>query len=210
MDIYISSGNHFYTDVEGRIENIEETIGEPDAIFLEDRIPDHTRKEQIINWIAAPILLVSLNLWLVLNKIVSPFLKTDSEIVAHFNDEYGLEPYQVDKPVHKIIGSQSYDWGLANWSLLVMPVALIYFPFGLIGVYFALFTLITGAISVTIAYLSAVHGERNVYIMSRIAEIAENDEYEKACIITGGKHDSDLRELANRFDGVNLVSKDEI
>ena len=33
MKLYISGGNHFYTDVEDRIKNIENEIGAPDAVF---------------------------------------------------------------------------------------------------------------------------------------------------------------------------------
>lgn len=206
MKLYISSGNHFYSDVESRIERIENTIGEPDAIFIEDRISDHTKKRQLINWISAPILLISLNSWLVFLQIISLFFQSDGEIADYFDEEYGLEPYPVDKPVHKIIADQTYGWGIANWSLAVMPVTFVYFPFGLLGIYFALFVLITGAISVMMAYLCGVNTERNVYMMDKIADIAKCNEYETACIITGRQHDAGLRELGHRYDGIDIVS----
>jgi len=206
MEVYISGGHHFFTDVERRIESIDDAMGEPDAIFLESRVAEHNRKRQAINWIAAPLLLASLNIWLLIDKIASLFLQSDDEIVAYFHKEYDIEPYEVDKPVHKIIASQSYEWGLANWSLLVIPIALVYDPFGAIGVYIALLLLITGAISITMAYLSAVHAERNIYIVTQIAEVAKNNDYEKACIITGGEHSSDLIELVHRFDGIDVVN----
>ncbi|TKX45818.1 hypothetical protein [Halorubrum sp. ARQ200] len=209
MEIYISGGTHVGTDVEDRVEAIEDNIGEPDAVFLEDRVSNHRKKEVAINWVAAPLLLVGLKSVLKFIWLFSNFLKTDEEIVEYFQEEYDLEPYYVDKPVHSIIGSQYRDWGLANWSLLVMPAVLIYLPFGIIGILLAIVSLITGAISVIIAYLSAVHAERNIYMMNRIAEISENNEYETACVITGREHDSDLRLLVRRFDGIELANDSE-
>ena len=73
----------------------------------------------------------------------------------------------------------------------------------------SLVALITGTISVTLAYLSGVNFERNVYMIDRIAEVAENNKYEKACVITGSQHESDLRELGHRLDDVEIISESE-
>ena len=148
---------------------------------------------------------MSLHIWLLFLRIVSQFSQSDEDIVVYFREQYHLEPHLVDKPVHDIIGSQSYGWGIANWPLLIMPVVFVYYPFGLIGVYLSLLVLVTGMVSVMMAYLCGVNTERNVYMMNKIAKIAEGNEIKTACIITGGRHDEGLRELAHRFDGVELI-----
>lgn len=211
MEIYISSGRHILTDVEKRIESIEHGIGEPDAVFFEDRVSNCTKKDKLSNWVAAPMLLAFLSFWpVIIGNIFPMFVQTDKEIVEHFQEEYGLEPYLVDKPFHEIIGSQRRSWFLASWALLFIPVAFAtLFQFGLKGVFFILFSLITGTISIILAYFSAVHAERNVYIISKIIEIAEISEYEKACIITGEKHESDLRELVRQSDEIKLANNAE-
>jgi len=55
------------------------------------------------------------------------------------------------------------------------------------------------------AYLCGVNTERNVYMMNKIAKIAERNEIKTACIIMGRRHDEGLRELAHRFDGIELI-----
>lgn len=206
MELYISGGKHLWTDVEGRLEEIEDTIGEPDVIFVETRERAHSIKRRLLNWLCAPVLLASLTIWLVISRVGSLFFQSDDEITAELQQRYNLEPVSVDKPVHGILTSQIRDWAIANWTALILPIMSFYFLPGLLGIIIGLFALIAVAVPLMIAYLCGVNDERNLYMATKIVQISEDNEYECGSLITGGKHSKSLHNIAHHFSGIEVVS----
>ena len=207
MELYISGGKHLWTDAEDRLEEIEDTIGEPDVIFVETRERTHNIKRRIINWFSAPVLLASLTTWLAFMYIGSFFFQSDDEITAELQQKYNLEPIPVDKPVHSILTNQIRDWAIANWTALILPIMSFYFIPGLIGIIIGAFALTTVAVPLTIAYLCGVNDERNLYMVTRIVESSEEDEYNCGCLVTGGKHSGSIHNIAHHFSGIEVVSR---
>lgn len=205
MKLHISGGRHALTDIDGRIEALETALDAPELVFQEQRPDDQTWHEKARNWFAAPLLLIGITGYLRLLGVIATILPSDDEIADHVVDTYEVETRGVDKPLHDILSAQRQTWTVANWALIAVPALfLIVNPTAIMAVV-AGTLLLFGLASVMMAFLAAVHAERNVYMMNCIADIAQAEDLDEACLITGGKHDAELRNLARRYEGIDLV-----
>jgi hypothetical protein len=91
--------------------------------------------------------------------------------------------------------------------VLIIPPSLLYYvaPSSTAVVTFVGLLIAAAIGSIMIVFLVATNSERNTHMIERIADVAQEDGIEEGCLVVGGKHEEELRSLAQRFDKIELV-----
>lgn len=204
MRLHISPGRHFATDVECRIQEIDELAGNLDIVFVESRIDDVGGSAKMWNWLSAPFLLAGLILWLKFLNIITRVLSGDQKVVSELADVNDAKVYCVDKPIHEILQKERKGWAISNWLVAVVPAFLLLIAINATILAFCLLLAVSGTASLMISYLAGVNTERNLYLVERMADIAEREGVSEACLIVGVDHEMEIREIAERFDAIDV------
>lgn len=205
MELYISSGVHLFSRNDDRIDKIEGELKQIDAVFVETRQGDPGFVIRLLNWIVSPLILLFLHSWITLIDIVGLFVSSDLDAAEKLCEDHNASLYEVDKPMHKIISRDRYIWGVANWGLISFPVILVYANPAPKVILVSIMLIILSTMSVSMAFLAGTMPERNLHMLREIDEISEELDAKGGCLITGGSHESGLRDYSNIFDGITVV-----
>jgi hypothetical protein len=172
MRLYISSGKHLWTDVEGRVSKINQELPEIDHIFVENR--EETPDKVVQSGLIAPFILSFVSVWFLILRIFSPLLRGDQQIIDRLEEQHDIEATPVDESIINIIQRNRYHWFMSNW-LITLPIILflnaspnIPSDFGQIW----LATLSTLVASVILAFVGGINMGRDLYMAKEIAEYA--------------------------------------
>jgi hypothetical protein len=204
VDVYICAGSHLLTDVEARLQSVDEAIGEPDALFIEARQQESSIKSRLLNWLATPLLLIGINAWLNLLDFAGMFLSNDREIIVELENWSGSDSIEVDKPVHKTIGEVRGILGLANYSLILVPSILMFISQAQAVVILSVLLLTAGMASSMLHFLACTNHERNYHMITEVRRISQNEGFEHVCLVVGEHHEGGIRQIAGELEEVQI------
>lgn len=208
MKLFISPGIHVGTNVERRIEEIEEGLGSVDVIFVESQHSHTSFKTKALNVVAAPLLLLTIYLVFSLFKFASKILSADVNIAQDLSERYDANIHYVDYSIHKIIKGSRSSLFIANYfAIFLILILLRTGSFSSEVDLFVASLLATAVVSLVGAFLAGTNLTRENHIIAELHRLANEHEYEHVCLTCGSDHGNRLHEIAGTYSDIELKSK---
>lgn len=221
MRIYIDSGLHI-SDVDKRLNEIEERLGEPQAVFIEESDPDSSLLQDFLFlFLFTPLLLgtmaffvyfvIGFGSWIasILSTLIPCYSKSvdsDQEIIDRLKQEYGAEIIPADRYKLQLIRENLPTWCLLNW----VSIGVIYWiekpitPTNLFDFVGIVITILVFGMSLLLIFLCAIDSKRNEEMAETIISI--NDNFSKGCLIVGAHHHPAIGRMLREHRDVDILN----
>lgn len=205
MKLLINSGSHANTDVESRVNEINEQVPNAEVLFIELASESISRKNKIDLFIYNPVLFIS-KLFLI--DIARPLIDlftgggSDSDVIDEV-DNGSVERIPVDIPHYKLMYENRQGWSIISYGILFLTIGA-WIEFSGFTLIHCVLAVLTIGVLMTFTYVLATHTFRNQYMSQKIIEHSKT--FEEGCFITGGKHHEGVAEELRSSDSVTLIN----
>lgn len=208
MDLFVSSGSHYGTNVGGRIQEINENTEKIDVVFIERSDDEIGIRNQILLTLYAPLSFGFTVILLKTFRVLIGRYSSDTEIVGKLEEKYDPDIIHVDIPHSVLMYKNRRAWALTNWFAILYPLILSFYYSDQISV---LPTVNNGVILfwvfipllVLITYLSSTLPFRDSYMVDNMEKNAVD--YDEGCLITGARHSPGVVRRVKESKQISLV-----
>jgi len=203
MEVYISEGQHTFTDDQARIDQSETAVSNADIVFVEKSSEAFSPLENLRLVISVPLLMGAVLTYLWLLKLAKLVLGDDTAIADHFEKEYGSEMIFVDVP-HVILLEKERDfWGIINLLAFVWPLGLSLWGFLSLSVVSYGYILFFQSIIMFTTYLASTLPYRDQYMARQV--VSHANQFDTGLLVIGEQHADGIRRELQRDDAVSLI-----
>lgn len=208
---------HVDSDIQERINRIENAIGEPDVVFNEGDSSAFSIEAiytLLKTFSYAPLIMAAATVQIYIGieffgRIVSYFggesSGRDQEVVQKLKNRYDIESREVDLDLSQYIHDNKVLSSVVNWGTVVVVLVLT----GLISetwpnmIFLFIRELLAGYI-LFLVFLALVHEERNRAFASVIADSKEK--FENTCLVTGEAHHAGTARFLKDEAGIKVLN----
>jgi hypothetical protein len=178
---------------------VEAQLDEPEAVFIEGSGQVPTLREFCTAFMTAPLVMMAFSLYVfVLLPVLQRLFGDDRQVEKQIISSYGAEKVPVDAPKLPFIIDNWKLWSLSNWLLIVSTLNYVS------GTAPILVMIGIQSVAMFVAYLAGIHAARNDHIAEEIAR--HSDRYSQGVFVTGKEHHSQVAELLEEYDSVQVLN----
>lgn len=231
LDLYFSGGAHI-TNSNKRIEGLPIEPECVDVVFEENILVDPpSRKSQILNWAATPLMNMFLTIYLIGLSVASRFGLTD-KVVIEILQNSGASVVQTDRNYHRIVATERLYFAIVHWAFAFVslfglgtwikfvtpPISIMFDPlFGVLPNKMAGFTanailaievllwfLIIGAILGAFFIAATIETRNHSMVIQMEQFVEDNPNASSGCLVVGAAHIPHLKKLVEDSDVIDL------
>lgn len=211
MELYISSGYHI-TRPRKRISAIEDQVDSVDFVFAEAPLSDNPALKSIfLNFVFAPLLMLTMYIWVSILYISNKVLSTDDGmVIEHIENNYRAKLIKTDINMNRIIEKNRILWLISHGllviiSLLAVPEFISWVH--LDSVFIASITsLALAGLAIFVIVLAVIDPVRNRTMADDILKYAKESPDAQAVLVVGNHHKKPIEDALQGESEVSILN----
>lgn len=203
MRLYVSGGSHINWDSDEDLEKFTQVLdGRPEVIFTETRSEPDDNKEQWLNRLTAPLVLISIVVYSIILAILRVPFNSDKELVDTLTSTLDVDNISVDRPLRPLISEGRWAWAIANWISIIITI----FLYWAAGLAVALLYLLIFISVIFFSFIAGTASPRNYAIAMNTMKAAKQNGYERGVLKVGSEHEEEVKQhIREASDLIEIV-----